>query len=219
MTSEQVVSKTADFVKTKFSGEGSGHDWWHMYRVWQLAKHIAQKEDKVNMLIVELAALLHDIADWKFHDDPKAGPNATREWLEQLKVDQSVIDEVAFVVEHTSYKGGFNKYKMRTIEGKIVQDADRLDALGAVGVARTFAFGGSAGRPIYDPNIKPLQYSSVKDFKDKIAVNHTVNHFYEKLLLLKNQMNTKTGKQIAEARHKYMEDFLKEFYSEWEGKK
>lgn len=219
MTKAQIVQKTADFIQEKFSEEGTGHDWWHMYRVWQLAKHIAKQEGG-DMFTIELAALLHDIADWKFNDgDSTKGAREASSWLEQLGVEQSVIDEVTFIVEHISYKGGMGKYKMRSIEGKVVQDADRLDALGAIGVARTFAFGGSAGRPIYDPHVKPMQYKSVKEFKDKIAVNHTINHFYEKLLLLKDKMNTKTGKQIAQARHKYMEDFLKEFYAEWDGKK
>jgi uncharacterized protein len=218
MTDSQIVQKTADFVKEKFSSEGTGHDWWHMYRVWQLARHIAQKEGKVNMLIVELGALLHDIADWKFHDDPSAGAKETRDWLEKLKVDASIIDEVAFIVEHISYKGGFNKYQMRTLEGKIVQDADRLDALGAIGVARTFAFGGASGRAMYNPDIKPIEYKSLQQFKEKIPHNHTINHFYEKLLLLKDKMNTKTGKHIALGRHRYMEKFLQEFYAEWEGK-
>ena len=220
MTDQAIIQKTADFIKEKFSVEGTGHDWWHMYRVWQLAKHIAKDEGKVDMLTVELGALLHDIADWKFNDgDSSKDANEARAWLEKLKVDEKVIAEVTFIVEHISYKGGTNKFKMRTIEGKIVQDADRLDALGAIGIARAFAYGGSVNRTIYNPDIKPKKYADLADFKKKIPDNHTVNHFYEKLLLLKDQMNTKTGTQIAQFRHKYMEEFLKEFYAEWEGKK
>lgn len=219
MTQAQIVQKTADFVKEKFSHEGTGHDWWHMYRVWQLAKQIAQGEKGADLFVVELGALLHDIADWKFHDgDSSVGGKAAREWLENQQVDHRVIDEVAFIVEHISFKGGTNQTPMRSLEGKIVQDADRLDALGAIGIARAFAYGGSVSREIYNPDVKPKQYGSLDDFKKQIADNHTVNHFYEKLLLLKDRMNTKTGKKIAEQRHEFMEMYLKEFYKEWDGK-
>lgn len=219
MTNEQVIQKTADFIKERFNGEGTGHDWWHMARVWSLAKHIATKEKGADLFIVELGALLHDIADWKFHEDPKAGAKAAQEWLSSLEVEQEIIDQVSYIVEHISYKGGTNPHKMNTIEGKIVQDADRLDAIGAIGIARTFAFGGAAGREMYDPSIPPKDYASLEDFKAQITKNHTINHFHEKLLLLKDKMNTKTGKQIAQARHKYMEDFLSEFHAEWNGEK
>ena len=215
MTKQQVIQETADFIKDKFSGEGSGHDWWHMYRVWQLSKQLAKGEGG-DLYVIELAALLHDIADWKFHDDENAGPKATKQWLENLGVKEDVISQVTYIVLHISYKGGTNKHKMQTIEGQIVQDADRLDALGAVGIARTFAYGGAAGREMYNPNIKPQTYASVAELKESKSQNHTINHFYEKLLLLKDKMNTKTGKKMAERRHDYMKKFLKEFYAEWE---
>lgn len=218
MSDSQVIQKTADYVKEKFSGEGTGHDWWHMYRVWQTAKTIGKKEGG-DLFIVELGALLHDIDDWKFNDgDSCKGAMVARKWLESLNVKSEVIDEVSFIVEHISFKGGTNQTPMRTLEGKIVQDADRLDALGAIGIARTFAYGGSAGREIYNPNVAPKEYQSLTEFKNQIKDNHTINHFYEKLLLLKDKMNTKTGKSMAEHRHKYMQAYLKEFYAEWDGK-
>jgi len=219
MNDKELIARTADFIRDKFESENTGHDWWHMKRVWDLSKTIGKKEHGANMLVVELAALLHDIADWKFHEDPKAGSKAAKAWLNSIKVDPDVTKQVCYIVDHVSFKGGTNQHKMQTLEGQIVQDADRLDGLGAIGIARTFAFGGAAGREIYNPNLKPLSYKSLEDFKQKIKTNHTINHFYEKLLLLKEYMNTQTAKEMAEDRHKFMEKFLDEFYDEWEGKK
>lgn len=220
MTNRQSINKTAEFVKQKFSGEGSGHDWWHMYRVWQLAKTIAVSEPKADPFVVELSALLHDIADWKFHDgDEEAGPNTAREWLESINVDDDIIEQVAYIVRHISFKGGTNKHVMQSIEGKIVQDADRLDGIGAIGIARTFAFGGAAGRLMYDPKNKPQDYASFDQFKALIKDGTTINHFYEKLLKLKDGMHTNTAKTMAVQRHEYMEAFLQEFYGEWNGKR
>lgn len=220
MKNQEVIDKTAGFVKQKFSGEGSGHDWWHMYRVWQLSKAIAEKEPGADLLIVELGALLHDIADWKFHDgDEEAGPKAAREWLESLEVTDDVIEQVTYIVRHISYKGGTNKHHMQSLEGKIVQDADRLDGMGAIGIARTFAFGGAAGRNIYDPDHQPKDYKNFEEFKALIKDGTTINHFYEKLLKLKGGMHTDTAKQIAKQRHEYMENFLDEFYAEWNGER
>jgi uncharacterized protein len=212
------VQKTADYVKEKFSGEGTGHDWWHMYRVWQLAKTIAAKETEADLYIVELGALLHDIADWKFHDgDEEAGPKAAREWLESIAVEESLITHIEDIIRTVSFKGAGVASNMKTIEGKIIHDADKIDAIGAIGIARTFAYGGANHREIYNPDVKPEQHGSFEDYKK--SQGHTVNHFYEKLLLLKDRMYTQTAKQIAEERHRYMEDFLDEFYAEWEGKK
>lgn len=220
MDNARVIQATADFVKEKFSGEGTGHDWWHMYRVWQLAKHIAHEEKGADLFVVELGALLHDIADWKFHNgDSSIGAKEAAKWLQSQNVSPQVTEEIAFIVEHISYKGGLNTYEMRTLEGKIVQDADRLDALGAIGIARAFAFGGSAGRSLYEPNVKPKSYNSLQEFQSQITDNHTINHFYEKLLLLKDKMNTGSGKKLALKRHEYMEKYLEEFYAEWNGEK
>jgi uncharacterized protein len=219
MSDLQLVEKTAEHMKSKFTDESSGHDWWHMYRVWRLSKHIAEKETGADMLVVELAALLHDISDWKFNGgDSEAGPKEARQWLESLDLDQKRIAQVEDIIRNISFKGGTNKYPMATLEGKIVQDADRIDAIGAIGIARTFAFGGHMDRPMHDPNSSPKEYSSFQSFKADLKKGSTINHFYEKLLLLKDRMNTAAGKKIAVHRHKYMERFLDEFYEEWEGK-
>jgi len=216
---QMIIDRTKAFIEQKFRGEGSGHDWWHMYRVWQLAKHIAKSEAGSDLLVVELAALLHDIADWKFTDgDDEAGPREARKWLEDQQVDESVIEKVEYIVRYISFKGGTNTHKMSTLEGKIVQDADRLDAIGAVGIARTFAFGGAFNRAMYDPDQKPQNFESFAEFKASIKTGTTVNHFYEKLLLLKDGMHTKTGKELARHRHEFMKAYLSEFYDEWEGK-
>jgi uncharacterized protein len=217
MTDRQLISKTADFIKDKFSTESSGHDWWHMYRVWQLSKHIASKEGGADMLVVELAALLHDIEDHKMHGgDSEVGALAARKWLEQNKLDSKVIAHIEDIVRHISFKSAKIKNPLDTLEGKIVHDADKLDSIGAIGIARVFAFGGAYGRLIYSPDIK-----LVKDYtyKKTNASNSTaVHHFYEKLLLLKDRMFTDTGRQMAERRHKFMEQYLEEFYDEWDGK-
>lgn len=213
------VTKTAEFMKAKFAKDPTGHDWWHLYRVWQVAKYIASKEKTVDMTVVELAALLHDIADWKFQGgDDKAGPKEARAWLKKIGTDETTINEVAYIVEHISFKAGINKHTMETLEGKIVQDADRLDAMGAIGIARVFAAGASFGRVIYDPSVKLRQYKSLKDRYKNMGNDTSLNHFYEKLLLLKDRMNTKTGRKMAQHRHKYMENYLKEFYAEWDSK-
>jgi uncharacterized protein len=214
----ELVNKTAKFVKKKFENEGSGHDWWHLYRVWTMSKRIAREESGANMLVVELAALLHDIADWKFHDgDEEAGPKAAQSWLESIKVNDEIIKKVVYIVKHISFKGGVKAHVMESIEGKIVQDADRLDAIGAIGIARVFAFGGNFSRPIHEPDEKPKDYNNFEMFKKNLTKGSSINHFYEKLLLLKNKMNTETGKKIAQHRHEFMEQYLKEFYAEWEG--
>ena len=193
MNKKEIIKKTAKFAEDKLSGEASGHDWWHVYRVWTNAKHIGKKE-KVDLFVVELAALLHDIADWKFHDgDDSVGPKQAREWLQKLDVDESIITHVCQIIKNVSFKGAGVKTKINTIEGMVVQDADRLDAVGAIGIARVFAYGGSTEREIYNPNIKPKKHNSFEEYKKETG--SSVNHFYEKLLLLKKLMHTKTQKQ------------------------
>ena len=210
-----IIDKTCKFVEDKLSGDGSGHDWWHIFRVWTLAKKIAV-EEKAQVEIVELGALLHDIADWKFHDgDDSIGPAIAREFLNNQNVETNVSDSVVEIISTISYKGAGVATPMKTLEGKIVQDADRLDAIGALGIARTFAYGGYKNRLIYHPDEKPVLHKSYEDYKKNEG--HTINHFYEKLLLLKERMNTNTGKRIAEGRHKFMQSFLDQFYREWDG--
>ena len=210
-----IIDKTCKFVEDKLSGDGSGLDWWHIFRVWTLAKKIAV-EEKAQIEIVELGALLHDIADWKFHDgDDSIGPAIAREFLNNHNVEPNLSDSVVEIISTVSYKGAGVATPMKTLEGKIVQDADRLDAIGALGIARTFAYGGYKNRLIYHPDEKPVLHESYEDYKKNEG--HTINHFYEKLLLLKERMNTNTGKRIAEGRHKFMQSFLDQFYKEWDG--
>lgn len=211
-----IIDKTVDYVKKTLTGDATGHDWYHTKRVWKTAKYIAGKEKNVDLFVVELAALLHDIADWKFNkgDDTKSSQVSER-WLKELGVDQLTIGHVSEIAHHISYKGAKVKNEIETLEGKIVQDADRLDAMGAIGIARTFATGGKFGRPIYDPSVKPILHTTFEQYKK--SGNFSINHFYEKLLLLKDMMNTKTGKQLAFKRHEFMEQYLKEFFLEWDG--
>ncbi|MFH1611455.1 MAG: HD domain-containing protein [Patescibacteria group bacterium] len=217
MDKDLIIQRTAQYAKETLLGDGSGHDWWHVYRVWKSAINIA-KEEQADLFIVEITALLHDIADYKLHGgDDSIGPRKAREWLESLSVDADVVDHVCKIIETMSFKGAGVESKMDTLEGKIVQDADRLDAIGAIGIARTFAYGGSKGREMYDPEVKPEMHASFDKYKNNSSP--TINHFYEKLLLLKDLMNTETAKQIAKDRHEFMEGYLDEFYKEWEGNK
>ena len=216
MQKEVIIRQTADFVKHSLAGAEGGHDWWHIYRVWKNAQYIAAHES-VDQLVVALGALLHDIADAKFHDgNETVGPAKARAWLESLSVDPAVILHVEQIVRHISFKGGNHEQAFQSPELDVVQDADRLDALGAIGIARTFNYGGFKNRAIYDPETKPNLHMSKEEYKQSQAP--TINHFYEKLLLLKDRMNTITGKQMAKERHAFMEKFLEQFYMEWEGK-
>lgn len=215
---EKIIEKTKEFVKNKLSGEGSGHDWWHVYRVYNISVSIAKDEkEDVNLFIVELGALLHDIADWKFNDgDTNVGANVSRDFLKSLAVDDETIEHVADIVKNISFKGAGEKSHMKTLEGMIVQDGDRLDAIGAIGIARTFAYGGHDNREMFNPEIKPENHETFEQYKNSKGT--TINHFYEKLLLLKDLMNTESGRKYAEKRHKFMEAYLEEFYAEWNGK-
>jgi len=214
MDKQLIIQKTADHVKSILQGEGSGHDWWHIQRVWNNAKHLAKME-QVDLFIVELGALLHDIADWKFHDFD-AGPKAARAWLEPLGVGEDIIQHVCEIIAKVSYKGAHLKDDMPTIEGRIVQDADRLDAIGAIGIARCFSYGGNRNREMYNPDVAPDLDKYIEH--SRVGNDTTINHFHEKLLLLKSRMKTESGKQIAQQRHEFMESFLKQFHAEWEGK-
>lgn len=212
MNKDLIIEKTKEFVKNKLYGEGSGHDWYHIERVYNLAKFLAI-EEKADNFIVEITALLHDIDDWKFSNGTETDTTITEEFLNSVNVDEESIKKIITIIKTMSFKGGVVDSTQNTIEGMIVQDADRLDAIGAIGIARTFAYGGSKNRPIYDPTIAPINFASLGEVKN--AENHTINHFYEKLLKLKDLMNTNSAKIIAEKRHKFMEDFLKEFHDQW----
>lgn len=217
MNTNTLIDKTILFVKATLAQAEGGHDWFHIERVYKNALLIAESE-KCDMEIVQLGALLHDIADSKFHNgDESIGPKTARAFLESEKVEPTIIDHVIAIIENISFKGGKVERQFSSIELDIVQDADRLDAIGAIGIARTFNYGGFKNRALYNPEIAPNLTMTKDEYKNNEAP--TINHFYEKLLLLKDKMNTQTGKQIAQDRHRYMEDFLEQFYAEWEGKK
>jgi uncharacterized protein len=217
MNNKDIVRKTITFVKEKLKNAEGGHDWFHIERVYKNALQIA-KEEVCNETIVELGALLHDIADSKFHNgDEAVGPETARAFLESEGVEEGVTSHVIKIIENISYKGGNFEKKFSSIELDIVQDADRLDAIGAIGIARTFNYGGFKNRALYDPNIAPNLKMTKEEYKKSDAP--TLNHFYEKLFLLKDKMNTATGKQIALERHRFMETFIAQFYAEWDGEK
>ena len=212
MNTPAIVEKTVNFVQDTLKNAEGGHDWWHIHRVWTNAKLIAQTEH-CDMLTVELAALLHDIADSKFHNgDEEIGPATAGKFLHSIEVDTDTVTHVQQIIRHMSFKASFDKATFHSTELAIVQDADRLDAIGAIGIARAFTYGGFKDREIYNPNIKPNLNMSKEEYKNTTAP--TINHFYEKLLLLKDKMNTQTGKQLALQRHNFMESYLEQFYSE-----
>ncbi|MCP9199385.1 HD domain-containing protein [Gramella sp. GC03-9] len=213
--SQEIIKKTADFVKNSLKNAEGGHDWFHTQRVWANARHIAEGEE-ADSLVVELSALLHDIADSKFHDgDETVGPRIASEFLKSEKVDATIIDHVVKIIENVSFKGGNTERNFSSTELDIVQDADRLDAIGAIGIARTFNYGGFKGRALYDPEIEPKLDMTKEEYKASKAP--TINHFYEKLLLLKDRMNTETGRRIAADRHAFMVEYLDHFFAEWNG--
>lgn len=217
MSNQEIINKTIEFVKTTLTNAEGGHDRWHIYRVRQLSKHINQQEQG-DQLIVELWALLHDIADAKFHNgDDMVGPRIAGEFLQSINVEQDIIIHVQNIISNISFGGGNFEQKFKSPELDIIQDADRLDWLGAIGIARTFNYGGHKGREIYNPDIKPNLNMTKEEYRKSTAPS--LNHFYEKLLLLKDRMNTKTGKEMAEHRHQFMEQFLDEFYAERNGEK
>ena len=208
MNKDIILKETKTFVKDKLYKEGSGHDWFHIKRVYNLATYICEKEGG-DEFIIKMTALLHDIDDWKFSNNSKT----TEDFLKSLHVDEKSIHKIMNIITTMSYKGGVVDSSQNNIEGKIVQDADRLDAMGAIGIARAFTYGGSKNRLMYDPDIKPMDFQNLDEVKN--LNNHTINHFYEKLLKLRDLINTDTAKQIAEERHRFMEIYLDEFYYEW----
>lgn len=209
----KLIENTVEFVKEKLKGAEAGHDWYHIERVWKLSKKIAETES-CNLEVVELAALLHDIADPKFHNgDETVALKVSREFLENQQTSENVIEKVLFIIKNISFKNRAEAPENLPVELKIVQDADRIDAIGAIGVARTFNFGGFKNNLMYDPEIKPKLNMSKDEYKKSNGT--TINHFYEKLLLLKDLMNTRKGKEIAAERHSFMLQFLDQFYKEW----
>tara|TARA_R110000787_G_scaffold28923_4_gene78750 strand:- start:30699 stop:31352 length:654 start_codon:yes stop_codon:yes gene_type:complete len=215
MNCSLIIAHTISFVKKELLNAEGGHDWFHIERVYKNALLISKTEN-VDSFVVSLGALLHDIADSKFHHgDETIGPKKARDFLVSENVPEDVIAHVIKIIENISYKGGNKKQDFFSNELSVVQDADRLDAIGAVGIARCFNYGGFKNRKLYDPEIKPNLNMKPEEYKNSTAP--TINHFYEKLLLLKDKLNTATGKQIAENRHRYMEGFLEQFYGEWNG--
>jgi uncharacterized protein len=209
----QILEQTAEHVRQMLAGDSSGHDWWHIERVRAMALAIGRGEG-ADLHVVELAALLHDIADWKFHGgDDDLGPRRAAEWLSGLDVEPAVIEHVSEIIRQVSFKGAEVATPMHSLEGQVVQDADRLDAVGAIGIARAFAYGGHAGRALYDPAVAAEGHVSFEAYKKNSGP--TINHFHEKLLLLKDRMNTPTARRLAEGRHQFMVDFLRRFHAEW----
>jgi uncharacterized protein len=215
MNNQQLISETVNFVKNKLKNAESGHDWFHIERVWRNSKKIAETEN-CNRLIVEMAALLHDIADSKFHNgNEEIGPETAMNYMNSLNLDKDSKLHIVNIIRNISFKGGHRHSDFNSIELQIVQDADRLDAIGAIGIARAFNYGGYKNRTLYDPDIKPDMNMSKEAYKNSSAP--TINHFYEKLLLLKDLMNTESGKKLAAERHLFMEQFLEQFYKEFNG--
>jgi uncharacterized protein len=211
---DSLIASTEDYVKDRLPIDATGHDWHHVFRVRRHALRIAEAEG-ADRLIVDLAALLHDIADHKFHGgDETAGPRAARQWLERQAAPAELVDEVCQIIERLSFKGAGVAAESLSLAGQCVQDADRLDALGAIGIARAFAYGGHKDRPLHDPQASPEMHTSFAAYKK--GSGPTLNHFYEKLLLLKDRMNTATGRKLAEPRHAFLEEFVRRFRKEWE---
>lgn len=212
---QHYINQTADYVRKSLQTAESGHDWWHILRVWNITKRLLQHEE-ADRLVCELAALLHDIADSKFHNgDERIGPSVAGKYLESLGVNPTTIEHVKAIILNMSFKASLGKVDFHSKELAIVQDADRLDAMGAIGIARAFNYGGYKNREIYNPEITPKSAQTKEQYKTSTAP--TINHFYEKLLLLKDNINTSTARRLAERRHKFMLQFLDEFYADWNG--
>jgi uncharacterized protein len=215
MESERIIQETENFIRAKFGGEGSGHDWFHVDRVRKMALRIGKTEG-CDLFLTEMAALLHDLDDWKLNGSDEHSLSGTIRFLEKTGIEETYTGKILQIIEDVSFKGAGVETPVRSVEAAVVQDADRLDAIGAIGIARTFAFGGHKNRPIYDPEVEPVMHQSFGQYKSSEAP--TINHFYEKLLLLKDRMNTSAAKDIAEERHRFMQIFLARFYDEWDAK-
>ena len=212
-----LLDAAADFVRGRTAGDSSGHDWWHIDRVRSTALAIA-REERADPFVVELAALLHDVDDWKLSvSEHAAGPAVARAWMESQHVQPPVIEHVCRIIGELSFKGAGVATPMSSLEGQCVQDADRLDALGAIGIGRTFAYGGHKGQPMHDPDRRPASHDSFEAYKSNVGT--TINHFYEKLLLLKDRMNTVAARRLAAGRHAFMEQFLTQFLAEWDAQR
>jgi uncharacterized protein len=214
-TGNDLIARAEQFARRELAGDSSGHDWWHVDRVRRLALRLA-REERADELVVELAALLHDVADYKLSGSEEAGPQAVERWLRGQGVDDNAVDDVVAIIEGISFKGASVADQALSIEGQCVRDADRLDAIGAIGIARAFAFGGHQGRALHDPSIAPQRHADAEAYMS--AESTTVNHFYEKLLLLKERMSTTSARRIAEHRHQVMLDFLRELEREWDAR-
>ena len=213
MNNTEIIQKTELFIESRFRSEGSGHDWFHVDRVRKMALRIGEKEG-CDLFVVEMAALLHDLDDWKLIGAESQAESKIKKWLESIELESEVALHILKITEEVSFKGAGIETPVQSIEAAVVQDADRLDAIGAIGIARTFTYGGHKSRLIYDPSISPVMHDDFQEYKNSTAP--TINHFYEKLLLLKDRMNTKSAGVIAEQRHRFMNDYLSQFYEEWE---
>lgn len=210
---KNILESTRKYIQSRFEGEGSGHDWWHILRVRNLALHIAEIEGG-NIFLIEMAALLHDLDDWKIAGDNQM--EQTKSWLKKMNLPPKETQIIVQIINEVSFKGAGVSTSTTLLEAAIVQDADRIDAIGAIGIARAFAYGGHKGRLLHDPAVNPVLHDNYSAYKNNNAP--TINHFYEKLLLLKDRINTNTAKKIAEDRHRFMETYLERFFDEWDGK-
>lgn len=213
MNNPEIIQKTERFIESEFRSEGSGHDWFHVDRVRKMALRIGEKEG-CDLFIIEMAALLHDLDDWKLVGSGTLESSKAEKWLDAIGVETAVSNQILQIIDDVSFKGAGIETPVKSIEAAIVQDADRLDAIGAIGIARTFTYGGHKNRLIHDPSILPVMHNSFQEYKSSMAP--TINHFYEKLLLLKDRMNTRTARIIAEQRHQFMNEYLSQFFDEWE---
>jgi len=213
MNKTEIIQKTERFIESEFRSEGSGHDWFHVDRVRKMALRIGEHEG-CDLFVVEMAALLHDLDDWKLNGAESQNGSKMKKWLDIIELEAEDVLHILKITEEVSFKGAGIETPVQSAEAAVVQDADRLDAIGAIGIARTFTYGGHKSRLIYDPSVAPVMHDDFQEYKNNTAP--TINHFYEKLLLLKDRMNTETARTIAEQRHQFMTDYLFQFYEEWE---